>query len=82
MKTDLFNGLQEEILAKIQKHSAGTDNLESRAIGCHYCRHKTIIVYENSRGHINAKCKKCQRAAIYNVSLCKSNPFLISFYKY
>ena len=82
MKLDFMDNLPEEILAKLQRHSAGTDNLKSRSIGCHFCGHMTIIVYENSQGHIDAKCRKCHRSAIYNVSLRRSNPFFVSFLGY
>ena len=69
MKLDLSRGLSEEMLAKIRRHSAGTERLSSRTIGCHYCKHKTIIVFEDSRGHIQAKCKRCGKEAIYNLLL-------------
>ena len=61
--------LPESVIAKIQKHAAGTENLSSRKVPCHYCDHKTIIVYEDSRGHIGAKCKKCGKEGVYNVLL-------------
>jgi len=63
------NRLNEEVLARIRRHSAGVEDKKSRAIGCHYCGHKTIMVYEDSTGYVNAKCKKCRRNAIYNVAL-------------
>jgi len=73
MKLDLTDGLSEEILAKIRRHSAGAEDKKSRAIGCHYCGFKTIMVYEDSSGYVSAKCKKCRRDAIYNVALRRSN---------
>jgi len=69
MKLDLSGGLSEEILARIRKHTDGTQELQTRTLLCHYCRHKSIIVYEDSRGHVKAKCKKCNRESIYNVVL-------------
>ena len=69
MDFDLTNGLPEEVLARIRKHSAGSEDKKPRNIGCLYCGHMTIMVYEDSRGHVQAKCKKCRREAIYNVAL-------------
>ena len=66
MKLDWMSELPEEILAKLRRHSAGTENLKSRPIGCHYCGHTTIIAYEGSQGQISVKCRK---SAIYNFSL-------------
>ena len=67
MKLDLRNGLSENVLAKVRKHSAGTENLRKRTLVCHFCEHKAIVVFENSRGHVQTKCKKCNRESIYNV---------------
>jgi ribosomal protein S27E len=72
MRLDLSNGLPEAVLEKIRRHSAGSEDLESRAIRCHYCGHTTIYVFTNSRGHVKAKCKKCGSEAIYNVLLRRS----------
>ena len=69
MRLDLSNGLPESVLARIRKHSAGTEHLKTRALNCHYCEHKTIIVYEDSRGHVKTKCKKCGVEGVYNVLL-------------
>ena len=70
MKLGLIDGrLPEEVLARIRKHSAGVEDRKSRAVGCHYCGFKTIVVNEDSNGYVNAKCKKCRRDAIYSVAL-------------
>ena len=69
MNLQLVNDLPESVLAKIRKHSEGIESLNSRKMPCHYCDHKTIIVYEDSQGHIGAKCKKCGMEGIYNVLL-------------
>jgi DNA-directed RNA polymerase subunit RPC12/RpoP len=69
MKLDLTEGLSENVLAKVRKHSEGTENQKTRTIICHYCGHKTIVVFEDSRGHVRAKCKKCNKESVYNVVL-------------
>ncbi len=61
--------LSEKALEKVRKHEAGTEGLTSRVISCHYCEHKTIQIYEDSRGHIRAKCKKCGQESTYNLAL-------------
>ena len=69
MKFDFAGGLPENVLAKVRQHSEGTENLKSRILQCHYCEHKGIVVFEDSRGHVQAKCKRCNRESIYNVVL-------------
>ena len=72
MKLNLSEGLSEYTLAKIRKHAYGTENMKSRMIVCHYCERKAIKVFEDSRGHVGAKCKKCGEESIYNVVLRKN----------
>jgi hypothetical protein len=69
MKLDLKHGLSDTVLARVRRHSAGTEGLKTRQLKCHFCEHKTIVVYEDSRGHVKAKCKKCNQEAVYNVVL-------------
>jgi phage FluMu protein Com len=69
MKYDVLNDLPESVLEKIRRHSLGAENLKSKNVGCHFCEHKTIEVYEDSRGYIKAKCKRCRAEAIYNIAL-------------
>jgi ribosomal protein S27E len=66
-------GLSDSILDQIRKHTNGTETLSSRALKCHYCGHKTIIVFEDSYGHVQAKCRKCGREAIYNTLLRRTH---------
>ncbi len=62
-------GLSEDVLARIRRHAEGTEGLATKVMKCHYCEHKAITVYEDSRGHVRAKCKKCGMEGIYNVVL-------------
>ena len=32
-----------------------------------YCRHNSIIVFEDTRGHVQTKCKACGRETVFNV---------------
>jgi DNA-directed RNA polymerase subunit RPC12/RpoP len=72
MRFDFSDGLSESVLAKVRKHSAGTEAQRTRVLLCHYCNHKAIVVFEDSWGHVKAKCKKCNKESIYNVVLRKN----------
>ena len=65
--------LPESILEKLRKHSDGAENLNSRTMKCHYCEHNAVVVFEDSRGHIKVKCKKCGEESIYNLQLRRSS---------
>ena len=69
MKFDLSEGISEYTRAKVRKHAEGAENLKSRTLKCHFCEHKAIKVFEDSRGHVQAKCKKCGIESIFNVVL-------------
>ena len=69
MRLDFMDNLPEEVLTKIRKHSAGAENLRTRKVGCHYCGHCVISIYENSSGYAEVKCKKCGGEALYNIAL-------------
>jgi len=64
-----------EKLEKIRKHAAGTENLSFNVKDCHYCGHKSILIYEDARGHVQAKCKICGEESLYNVLLRRSRSF-------
>ena len=34
---------------------------------CPYCQHNAIAVYEDTRGHVESKCKKCGRITVFDV---------------
>ena len=38
-----------------------------RTVRCPYCRHNSIIVFEDTRGHVKTKCKACGRETVFNV---------------
>jgi len=69
MMLDFTNGLSETVLERVRRHAAGTERQKTRTLICHYCEHKAITVFEDSRGHVQTKCKKCGEQSIYNVVL-------------
>lgn len=36
-------------------------------IKCPYCQHNSIVVYEDTRGHVETKCKKCGKITVFDV---------------
>lgn len=66
-----FENLRIE-LQVIQGEPAGQ---KARYIQCPSCHHKLLAVYEDTSGHIEAKCKKCGRVSKLNISRAgKSTP--------
>ena len=61
--------LPEVLMDRIQRHSAGTEGRATRHMKCHHCEHNSIVVFENSTGYIQIKCKKCGAEGIYNLML-------------
>ena len=55
--------MQEKI--KKARHVIATQKM--RMVKCPYCGHNTIAVFEDSRGHIQAKCKLCGRETVFDV---------------
>ncbi len=41
--------------------------LERKAIKYPCCKHKTIIVFNDTKGHIQVKCRKCKREIMMNI---------------
>ncbi|MDR1892205.1 MAG: hypothetical protein LBQ48_04285 [Oscillospiraceae bacterium] len=61
-----------EALEKIRRHREGTENLKSRLAECHFCGHNSIVLFEDSRGHVQAKCSVCREESVYNAVLCRN----------
>lgn len=38
-----------------------------RVIKCPYCRRNSIIVFEDTRGHVQTKCKACGKETVFDV---------------
>lgn len=48
----------------------------SRAVKCPYCHRNTIIVFDNTRGHVQAKCKACGQETVFDtVNMRKCLPW-------
>ena len=46
-----------EMQEKIRRARSAIVNQKMRMVKCPYCGHNAIAVFEDSRGHIQAKCK-------------------------
>lgn len=57
----------DELLQKIHMAIEAVASQEQRVIRCPYCKHSAIIVFEDTRGHVQTKCKHCRREVVLNV---------------
>ena len=56
-----------EMQIKIIRAKDAIASQKPRIVRCPYCRHNSIIVFEDTRGHVQTKCKACGREAVFNV---------------
>lgn len=56
-----------EMMVKIRRARSAIANQKRRMVKCPYCGHNAIAVFEDSRGHIQAKCKACSRETVFDV---------------
>lgn len=52
---------------KIQMSRHAISSQKMRMVKCPYCHHNSIAVFEDTRGHVQAKCKQCGRETVFNV---------------
>ena len=56
-----------EMLVKIRMARNAIASQNPRMVKCPYCKHNSIIVFEDTRGHVQAKCKACGRETVFDV---------------
>ena len=56
-----------EMQEKIRRARSAIVNQKMRMVKCPYCGHNAIAVFDDSRGHIQAKCKACGRETVFDV---------------
>ena len=56
-----------EMQIKIIRAKDAIASQKPRIVRCPYCRHNSIIVFEDTRGHVQTKCKVCGRETVFNV---------------
>ena len=56
-----------EMQSKIQQARIAISSQKKRMVKCPYCHHNSIAVFEDTRGHVQAKCKLCGRETVFDV---------------
>ena len=56
-----------EMLVKIRMARNAIASQKPKMVKCPYCKHNSIIVFEDTRGHVQAKCKACGRETVFDV---------------
>jgi transcription elongation factor Elf1 len=56
-----------EMQQKIKKARNAIASQKSRKIQCPACGHSSIIVFEDTRGHVQAKCSLCGKETVFDV---------------
>ena len=56
-----------EMQEKIKRARHAIASQKTRMGKCPYCQHNTIVVFEDTRGHVQAKCKRCGRETVFDV---------------
>lgn len=56
-----------EMQTKIHNARCAIASQEPRIMKCPYCKHNAIVVFEDTRGHVQAKCKVCGRETVFDV---------------
>lgn len=56
-----------ELMMKVRRARAAVDSQKQRKIRCPYCHHNTIVVFEDTRGHVQSKCKLCGNETVFDV---------------
>ena len=56
-----------EMQMKIRMARHAISSQKMRMVKCPYCHHNSIAVFEDTRGHVQAKCKVCGRETVFDV---------------
>lgn len=56
-----------EMQIKMKRACLAIAQQKKRMVKCPYCQHNAIGVFEDARGHIETKCKKCGRVSVIDV---------------
>ena len=56
-----------EMQMKIIRARKAIAQQKPRYLRCSYCQHNALAVYEDTRGHVETKCKKCGEITVFDV---------------
>lgn len=67
--------LSDEMMSLVLSAVNAVRSQKQRVVRCPYCKHSAIIVFEDTRGHVQTKCNRCKRNVVLNVlSMRRSRP--------
>lgn len=58
-----------ETMARLCQAQAAVASQKTRVMKCPYCGRSTLIVFEDTNGHIQTKCKGCGHEVLFDI--CK-----------
>ena len=64
-----------ELQTKIIRARKAIANQKPRYIKCPYCHHNSIIVFEDTVGHVQTKCKRCGHETVFDVLNMRRSAF-------
>lgn len=67
MSNRVFIPPTPEMVEKIRKSHDDVEGQSVRSLRCPYCRHCAIKVFDDARGHVQAKCKVCGKETVFDV---------------
>ncbi len=56
-----------EMQMKIIRARKAIAQQKPRYLRCPYCQHNALAVYEDTRSHVETKCKKCGEITVFDV---------------
>ena len=68
MKRIYVRPLSQEMQQQLAQAQAATALQRRRTIKCPYCQHNAIVIFEDARGHVQTKCKRCGEETIFDIS--------------
>ncbi len=57
-----------EVMVKICQAQRAVASQKMRTLKCPYCGRSAIIVFEDTRGHIQTKCKHCGQEVVFDTT--------------
>lgn len=66
-RTINFQEPSQELQAKIVQARVAIAGQKQRYIKCPYCKRNAIVVFEDTRGHVQTKCKACGHETVFDV---------------
>ena len=58
--------IPEDLSAKLDEALEAIRGQKKRFIKCPFCQRNTIAVFDDARGHVEAKCPRCGRISVFD----------------